>query len=83
MITLPPWIVALMCALAGSLIMFFRRVANGRRPQRSRWREKRSMLTRVDAALGPYFWGTVALALAGVLVLFIVTQVTGEHEPFR
>jgi hypothetical protein len=72
-----------MCALAGSLMMFFRRAANGRRPQRSRWREKRSMLTRVDAALGPYFWGTVALTLAGVLAFLIVTQVTGEHEPFR
>jgi hypothetical protein len=81
-VTLPVSTVALMCALAGSLIMFCRRAATGRRSQRrSRWRE-RSRLERADAALGPYFWGLLALALAAALAFSIVMQM-GTDEPFR
>jgi len=69
-----------MCALAGSLIMFCRRAATGRRLQRSRWLG-RSRLERADAALGPYFWGLVTLALAAALAFSIVMQ--GGDEPFR
>jgi hypothetical protein len=70
-----------MCALAGSLIMFFRRATRGRSQSRSRWRE-RSRLERADDALGPAFWGLVALGLAAVLALSIVMQL-GSYEPFR
>ena len=69
-----------MCALAGSLIMFCRRAATGRRA-RSRW-ERSSRIERADDALGPYFWGLLALALAAALAFSIVMQM-GTDEPFR
>ena len=66
-----------MCALAGSLIMFFLRAATGRRSHlRSRWRE------RLRLELGPYFWGSVALALAAALAFSIVMQRVPD-EPFQ
>lgn len=74
--------VALMCALAGSLIMFCRRAASGRGApvRRSQW-HGRSRLERLDEALGPYFWGLLALALAAALVFSTINA--GSDEPFR
>jgi hypothetical protein len=39
-------------------------------------------LERADDALGPAFWGLVALALAATLAFSIIMQL-GTDEPFR